>query len=298
MMLGAPNTTLRVWPFRRTRAILWRTISFFVLFGVLGAVVIVPVASKLEDWKASSSAAAHLYPDFAGLLAILAATWIMTRFVDHRPFRTVGFAPGTVVRDIALGLALGALWLTLSVGIAWACGWATWQGRVSMTGGELLEAGGAIFFNVLTQQLLLCGYIFQTIRSRTNFALALLLSAALFSVFHAGAFEGALLPAVNVFAVGVLFCAAFQVTGNLWLPASLHFAWNFLLGPVFGLTVSGSDSLGLGWTAFAIEGPALFTGGAFGLEGGLVVTLTTGALAVALLLMLHRARGRILPAPA
>lgn len=296
-MLGAPNTSLRVWPFRRTRAILWRTITFFVLFGLLSALIIVPVASKLEEWEASTSVAGHLYPDFAGLLAILAATWIMTRFVDHRPFRTVGFSRGAITRDIGLGLLLGALWLTLSVGIAWASGWATWQGRPGMTGSELFETGGSVLMNVLTQQLLLCGYIFQTIRTRTNFTLAMIVSAALFSAFHAGAFEGAWLPAVNVFVVGVLFCTAFELTRNLWLPASLHFAWNFLLGPVFGLTVSGSDSLGLGWTAFAIDGPALFTGGAFGLEGGLVVTMTTSACAALLTLLLLRARGRGMPSP-
>jgi hypothetical protein len=44
----------------------------------------------------------------------------------------------------------------------------------------------------------------------------------------------------------------------LWLPIGIHFAWNSLLGPVLGLTVSGTDQLGVGWRVFQVEGPALF----------------------------------------
>jgi hypothetical protein len=140
-----------------------------------------------------------------------------------------------------------------------------------------LGALTALFFNTLTQQLLLCGYIFQTIRARSSFTVALLVSAALFSALHAGAFLGAWLPIVNVFGAGALFCLAYGITGNLWFPIGIHFAWNSLLGPVLGLTVSGTDQLGVGWRVFQVEGPALFSGGAFGLEGGLVVTITTAA---------------------
>ncbi len=153
---------------------------------------------------------------------------------------------------------------------------------MAFSGSLLLLGSTSVLFNVLTQQLLLCGYIFQTIRSRAGFPVALLVSAALFAGYHAGAFQGAWLPAVNVFAAGVLFCLAYGIAGNLWFPVAIHFAWNLLLGPVLGLTVSGTGEMGLGWSVFVIEGPPLFTGGAFGLEGGLVVTLTTALFIIAM----------------
>lgn len=129
-------------------------------------------------------------------------------------------------------------------------------------------------FNVLTQELLLCGFIFQTIRRQSNNVIAMALSAILFAGYHAGAFKGEWLPVVNVFAAGLLFSLAYITTGNLWLPISIHFVWNLLLGPVLGLTESGKSDLGSGWKMFVVKGPPIFTGGAFGLEGGLVVTLT------------------------
>lgn len=46
--------------------------------------------------------------------------------------------------------------------------------------------------------------------------------------------------------------------------------------------------MGPAWSMFAIEGPALVAGGGVGLEGGLVVTLTTTPLIVALIVSRSR----------
>jgi membrane protease YdiL (CAAX protease family) len=89
-----------------------------------------------------------------------------------------------------------------------------------------------------------------------------------------------------LFAAGILLGVAYAVTHNLWLPIALHFGWNFLQGPVLGLTVSG-QSVDSGWRVFRLAGPDLFTGGAFGLEGGLVATATTVLGIMTLLLLLR-----------
>lgn len=269
-------------PGRRALRAAGRLGLFVVAFGCTAGLAVAPLATVLADWAESFPRRAQLYGDVAVALGLLAATWVMTRFVDRRPFRTIGFAPGDVPRDVSAGLALGAVWLAASVGAAWALGWARPQAPTGFSAALVLLAAVSTLFNVLAQQLLVCGYILQTLRSAAGFPLAVVASAALFSLYHAGAFQGAWLPALNVFAAGVLFCLAYGLTGNLWLPWAIHFAWNLLLGPVLGLTVSGTGEMGLGWSLFAVEGPALFTGGGFGLEGGLVVTATTTILVLAL----------------
>ncbi|HSM16637.1 MAG TPA: type II CAAX endopeptidase family protein [Gemmatimonadales bacterium] len=269
---------------------LWRVALFMLAFALSGAVFIIPFDAALSRWADAFPMRVQLYYDIAGLVAMLAATWVMTRFVDRRRFRTIGFASGTASRDFAAGLGTGVAWLVVSVGVAWAFGWVSPEVPVGFSGSLLLAAAISVFINVLTQQLLLCGYIFQTIRSRANFLVALLVSAGLFSAYHAGAFHWAWLPAVNVFAAGVLFCLAYGITGNLWFPVAIHVAWNLLLGPVLGLTVSGTGQMGLGWSMFTVEGPRLFTGGGFGLEGGLVVTLTTTFFVFTMVLFRSRQR--------
>jgi hypothetical protein len=103
----------------------------------------------------------------------------------------------------------------------------------------------------------------------------------MFALLHYGTAKGAILPLFNLFMAGLLLGYAYLVTGNLWMPIALHFAWNFLLGPVLGLAVSGR-SLTSGTQILSLQGPDSVTGGAFGLEGGLVATFTT---AVGLILL-------------
>jgi len=132
-----------------------------------------------------------------------------------------------------------------------------------------------MILNTVLQEVLARGYIFQTIQTQTNSIWAIFITSILFVLYHAAGLQGDwFLPAINLFCAGILFGVAFYVTGNLWLPIAIHFFWNFLLGPVLGLSVSGQD-LANNWHAFTLQGPSLFTGGEFGIEGSLVVTVIT-----------------------
>lgn len=273
-------------------SVVWRVLAFFGIWGALLAPLIVPMGERLRGWQATSPLRARLYTDVGGLATILIASWIMTRWVDRRPFATLGLAPRRAPRDAALGVLFGAAWLWLSLGLAWAGGWLVPQANVRMSATLLLATGVSTALNVLTQQLLLCGYVFQTLRRRAGFPLALLLSAALFAGYHAPAYRGEWLVAFNVFAAGALFCLACGLTERLWLGSGIHFAWNYQVGPVLGLTMSGLAGLGSGWRVFTLRGPALFRGGDFGIEGGLIVTLTTAAGVTALVLARRAARAR------
>lgn len=261
--------------FRNVGEILLRTVLFLVVFAALGALFIIPVSPVLAQWEETSRIGAKLYADGVGALAIILATWLMLRFVDRRSFRSIGLAPGSAVRHLGFGIPAGAAWLLAPLTALWLAGLAGLQPAGAFSVPALAGAATAIFLNVLTQQLLLCGFIFQTIQARSNSAVAVLVSAALFALYHLGAYQGALLPALNVFLAGLLFCLTFRLSGTLWLPIGIHFAWNLLLGPVLGLTVSGTSELGVGWTVISVEGPTIYTGGAFGLEGSLLVTIAT-----------------------
>ena len=258
-----------------TWKILWRMILFYLTWAIFLAVFFVPFGLGFTKWYHASPIEARLYSDIITVVTILAATWVMTRFIDHRPFLTIGLAFNRVFRDFLIGAAIGCTWLGASVGIIWAFGWASPIPTSGFSGPVLAGSTIAMFFNVFAQEVLLCGFIFQTIRSRSNIVIAISVSAALFAGYHAGAFKGEWLPVINVFTAGILFCLSYILTDNLWLPIAIHFLWDVLLGPVLGLTESGKSDLGGGWRMFSLHGPSLFTGGTFGMEGGLVVTITT-----------------------
>jgi uncharacterized protein len=75
----------------------------------------------------------------------------------------------------------------------------------------------------LVEEVLFRGVLFQWLRARLPLALAVLLSAAIFSVAHMIA---PLMPAL--FVVGIILALAYEFTGSLWLPIVLHAMQNSL----------------------------------------------------------------------
>jgi hypothetical protein len=86
----------------------------------------------------------------------------------------------------------------------------------------------------------------------------------------------------NTIAIGVLLAVAYLRTRTLWLPFGIHFGWNFALGFVFGLPVSGLSDFSV-LVSGSVRGRQWLTGGSYGLEnGGAVAILLALSLLVAL----------------
>jgi membrane protease YdiL (CAAX protease family) len=249
----------------------WKYAVFVTAWAFLSAPFIILIYRGLPpghplSWKS------RLFLEPIGATAIVIVLWIMIRFVDRRSWETSGLALQHVLADVLIGLGLGIGMMGLSLALLWITGSLQIQAPIISSGVVLLMAGSAMLLNSVTQEVLIRGYLFQTIRTQSNSTLAVILTALFFSLIHRGG--GAFLPAINLFLAGLLLGIGYVRSGNLWLPIALHFAWNFLEGPALGLAVSG-QVLDSGWRILELRGPVLWAGGAFGLEGGLAATLST-----------------------
>jgi len=91
----------------------------------------------------------------------------------------------------------------------------------------------------------------------------------------------------------LMLSAAWMVTRRLWLCVGIHAAWNYTLGSVFSIAVSGHPAKGL--IVGQLSGPDWLTGGAvYGLEASILTALVMGGL-FALLYRRARAGGQVLP---
>ena len=63
---------------------------------------------------------------------------------------------------------------------------------------------------------------------------------------------------------GLMLTFIYMITRRLWLVTGFHFAWNFTMGGIFGINVSGLDTDGI--ISSSLEGHDLITGGDFGIE--------------------------------
>lgn len=101
---------------------------------------------------------------------------------------------------------------------------------------------------------------------------AILISAVAFGSVHLKNPNASYVSVFGNALGGVMYGIAFLGGRNIWLPAGLHFGWNFFQGPVLGFPVSGLVHPSL--IAQESIGDILITGGAFGPEAGLVGMLS------------------------
>ncbi len=234
--------------------------------------------------------------------------WAAGRFLDRRPFKDFGFhLDGGWWLDLLFGMLLGAALMTAVFLTQLALGWVTVTGSFrSLVPGApfaptiLLPL--AAFLGVgIYEELSSRGYQLRNMAEGLNYPAlgprgavlaAWALSSVLFGVLHALNPNAGPLSVVNITLAGLMLGTAYVLTGELALPIGLHITWNFFQGNVFGLPVSGLQPLGATFISTEPTGPEIWTGGAFGPEGGLVATVATlaGILLTALWVRLRRGR--------
>jgi uncharacterized protein len=261
----------------------WKSLAFLIAWAAMLAVFIVPFQAKIKQVEKTNPLLGQFYLELASAVTIILAAYCFTTLVDKRTFGSLGFVTRYLVHDIGLGIVIGILWLAVSLGVLLLAGWALPQHPTLISLSVLTLASIGLLINVVTQEILVRSYIFQTIQIQFGVTAAIILSALLFVALHAGAIKDSWLAALNVFGAGLLFGVAYAVSKNLWLPIAIHFAWNCALGPVLGLSLSGQNPFRVGWQLLKLDGPALFTGGVFGLEGSMIVTVTTAVFMISIL---------------
>ena len=127
----------------------------------------------------------------------------------------------------------------------------------------------------LSEELLCRSYLMVSLSRSLPPWLCVTTNALLFSLLHLGNPNVSGLAILNIFLFGVFASLLTLRRGSIWMAAGLHSMWNFSQGNLFGIPVSGLDGLPSPLTATVAEGrwQSLVSGGSFGLEGGLFVTV-------------------------
>lgn len=159
----------------------------------------------------------------------------------------------------------------------------------------ILPAMTLAFTAAVFEEILLRGIIFRITEESLGSYLALLISAILFGAMHIGNPNATIITSAGIaIQAGLLLGVAYMYTRNLWFPIAIHFAWNFLQSGIFGAAVSGHKIEQSLLTA-EIDGPTLWTGGAFGPEGSLQATIFCVIAMLGLLYLCHKNKKIVLP---
>jgi uncharacterized protein len=243
--------------------------AIYILVAWLGLIVLSVVLFSIVDTLLSGVVTV------VGAAAI--ANFLTVRIFERGRAADLGLAVSRAsLRHVSLGFAIATLAGVLVVALPVLLGGAFWQpaaGPVASRAG-LYYTLALLALGVTGEELLFRGYGFQVAASVLGRYAALLPMGVLFALAHSGNLNISRLGLFNTFAWGVLLGWTVLRSGDLWLATGLHLGWNWVL-PLLGVNLSG---LTIRVTPYELRWrwPDLWTGGAYGPEGGLLCTLVVG----------------------
>ncbi len=211
---------------------------------------------------------------------LLLVTALFIRVFDRRSVRTLGlWLYAGWGREAALGISVGGALIAATVGGIVLCGGAYYPG---FAGGfvdwifQAIITAVFVFLAAAVEEIAFRGYAFQRLVDSIGEFGAVLVLSALFGVGHLNnPGHPTAISTANTALAGVLLAVAYLKTRGLWLPIGLHWAWNFFLGPVFALPVSGfTNAFKPYLLKVQVGGPEWLTGSTYGPEGSIILTVT------------------------
>ena len=213
-----------------------------------------------------------------GFVLIYVMLWLWLRFFEKRPFWTLGYETKNALIQYARGFLVGAVMFGATVGIlaatnsiAFEKGDPTQQGLAALGGVVVVFIGWAVQGGA--EEVLFRGWVLPVLGARYRPWIGLLVSSLIFALLH-GLNPGlSAIALVNLVLFGVFAGLYAMREGSIWGISAWHGVWNWVQGNFFGFEVSGTNPSGGTLLNLMETGKDELTGGIFGPEGGLAVTI-------------------------
>lgn len=243
---------------KKTLTTVAKTTIFFVGWAILAGLLPIPDSSNNAIWR--------FWAELIPFLCILALTIFFWLIEKKKVKLHIISSP---VKNSVIGLVTGAAWLGGVTSVLMLSGIMeiTEYNSISMFWLWILS----VFINTVMQELLVRGYLYQMLKSNYNVFVATIVTTALFTFMHGGAFEAGIIPVMNVLTMSLLMTLALEYTQSLITPIIMHFIWNSVGAIVLGAVSLADDYPHLFVTEFT--GTMLLSGGIPKMEGSVIVLL-------------------------
>jgi membrane protease YdiL (CAAX protease family) len=253
---------------RSAQPTFWRRVLQFPLVQIVAAILFIAIPFAVVSTPFNLFVTDKSLRRLGALLltaVVLAAYSAFVRIIERRAVTELSGA--RAVRELGIGLGLGALLFSVTIGILAALG------AYEVTGNNgwqtMLAILPACILSGVLEEVVIRGVVFRILEQWLGSWIALGISAAIFGALHLLNPGATLLNAAAIsIEAGVLLAAAYMLTRRLWLCVGTHIAWNFTQGGIFSVAVSGGPSKGL--LQARMVGPDWLTGGTFGAEASVV----------------------------
>ena len=248
-----------------------KTLFYFIGWALLAGLIPLPDAESPAIWRFW----AELIP-FLCIVGISLLFWL----IEKRKIQI--FPICYVAKDCVIGILGGAVWLGLTFLIMLFLGVLKVESSNAVS--LLWLWIFSVFINTVMQELLVRGYLYQMIKVNYNVTAATIISSALFTFMHGGAFEAGIIPVLNVLSMSLLMTVILEYTQSLLAPIIMHFFWNTVGAIILGGVSLAEDYPHVLTTVFS--GSAFLSGGIYKMEGSIVV-LFLNLILIAVFMVLH-----------
>lgn len=207
------------------------------------------------------------------MVVTIVTVLLYSYFILHRRPSMLGFRKKQWLKNGAMGIGIGAILFTISVFLL------VISGNIVITGisssADILSL--IVYFlgfliQGMEEEILYRCYLFQSLKEKSSIWFATLISAVVFSLAHYNNIGFGIMPFLNLFLWGIFAAMLYERFHNIWIISTFHGTWNYVQGNIWGIFVSGNEFDCMLFDC-KLKGTKLFTGGAFGLEGSIAVTV-------------------------
>lgn len=263
------------WPWLR---VLLYLLAALILMGIGQAIaaVIVSAISGISPYDlgktlgGADQSGIKLIIELSGLIFVLGITWIFRRYIDSKSFVSMGYSMKGRLKDCIYGILVGLVLISLGF---FSLLFTDYLEITQIVFSFKIVAGSFFFYLVaaMIEEVIFRGYVLNNLMEYGNKYLALFLSSVLFALIHGMNPNLTIIAMVNLAIAGGVLGITYIYTKNIWYPVFLHVSWNYFQGPIYGFEVSGTQAASI--ISQKVSGNELITGGSFGFEGSIILTV-------------------------
>ncbi len=255
---------------------------FSLVIGLVIGMVLGSAAQGSEFGRAVASWGNVIaIPVFLAAYLLLGRWWEQRSPVHELSLRRVG--------GVGTGLLIGTVLVSGSIGlIALFGGYRIVGVDPSYNPWFMILVAG--FSAAINEEIMFRGILFRLTEDTFGTWAATAISGLVFGLVHLTNPHATLAGGGGIaLEAGILFAALYAFTRSLWVCMGVHFAWNVVQGPIFGIVISGTSAQGSGWIRSTMPGPDWLTGGQFGMEASWVTIVAVTAVAIWLIVQVAKA---------
>ncbi|WP_373300169.1 CPBP family intramembrane glutamic endopeptidase [Lentilactobacillus fungorum] len=193
--------------------------------------------------------------------------------IEKRSLHSLGITRKDIGSETYKGLIIGCLLICVIVAINVVTGsiQLIWVPNISLL--NTLIYGIGFMIQGLSEEVIFRGYLMIGLCTRFSIKVSIVLSSLIFTLAHTSNGGSSIVSITNLFLFSIVCSLIVYSHQNIWIIASLHGAWNFVMGVVFGSEISNLSLPSSLFQFQLVPTRSILSGGNFGIEGGIITTV-------------------------